>query len=139
MALTYEDMNSASAGNYDITAYALLHGVADFMGLQFTGLAATTVEDIGNIQLQQSYPNPVNKSLANSSFTVIEYQLSKPQHVHLELYDVLGRKVLTLDEGFRSADIYQVRVNTARLATGKYFYRLESGQDIQIRQLTIIK
>ncbi|MCK5453584.1 MAG: hypothetical protein KAJ16_04440, partial [Calditrichia bacterium] len=27
MALTYEDMNSASAGNYDITAYALLHGV----------------------------------------------------------------------------------------------------------------
>ncbi|MCK5453585.1 MAG: T9SS type A sorting domain-containing protein [Calditrichia bacterium] len=109
------------------------------MGLQFTGLAATAAEDIGDIQLQQSYPNPVNKSLANSSSTVIEYQLRKPQHVRLELYDVLGRKVLTLDEGYRTADIHRVQVNMARLATGKYFYRLESGQNVQIRQLTIIK
>ena len=139
MALTYEDMNSASAGNYDITAYALLHGVSDYLGLQFSGIAATTAEDLGDIQLQQSYPNPVNKSLANSSSTVIEYQLRKPQYVRLELFDVLGRKVLTLDEGYRTADIHRVQVNMARLATGKYFYRLESGQNVQIRQLTIIK
>jgi hypothetical protein len=139
MALTYEDINSASAGNYDITAYALLHGVADYLGLQFTGMTVVEAENIGNIQLQQSYPNPVNKSLANSSSAVIEYQLRRPHRVRLELYDVLGRKLLTLDEGYRTADIHRIHVNTAHLSTGKYFYRLQSGKDVQIRQLTIIK
>jgi hypothetical protein len=139
MALTYEDMNSASAGNYDITAYALLPGVADYLGLQFTGITAVGAENTGDIHLQQSYPNPVNKNLANSSSIVIEYKLSRPHHVRLELFDVLGRKVLTLDEGNRTTDIHRIPVNTAGLATGKYFYRLQSEQEVQIRQLTILK
>ena len=139
MALTYEDMNSPSAGNYDITAYALLHGIADYLRLQFTGITTVGAENIGNIQLQQSYPNPVNKSMSNSSVTMIEYQLSKPQHVRLELFDVLGRKLFTLDEGYRTADIHRVPVNAARMATGKYFYRLQSKQGVQIKQFTIIK
>jgi hypothetical protein len=139
MALTYEDMNSPTAGNYDITAYALLHGVADYMGIQLTGLGPNAQSDVREIQLHQSYPNPVDRNLSNSSFTLIEYQLNRPQHVHLELFDILGRKILTLDDGYRSADIHRVRVNTAKLATGKYFYRLKTGKDVQIKHFTIIK
>ena len=92
-------------------------------------LGSNVQNDAREIQLQQSYPNPVDRSHSKASFTVIEYRLHKPQYISLELFDVLGRKLLTLDEGFRSANIHQVRLNTAELATGKYFYRLETGKE----------
>ena len=139
MALTYEDMNCASAGNYDMTAYALLHGVADYLGLLFTGMAAAPDPQSTPVQLRQSYPNPVEAGSGMTSSAVIEYQLFKPQQVTLELFDVLGRKVFTLDQGYRSAELHRVVFNIAGLASGKYFYRLQGDNGIEIRQFTILK
>jgi len=36
MALTYEDMNCEAAGNYDSTAYALVLGVCEYIGLDLS-------------------------------------------------------------------------------------------------------
>ncbi len=139
MALTYEDMNCASAGNYDMTAYALLHGVADYLGLPFTGIAAAPEPQTAPVQLRQSYPNPVEAGSASTSSAVIEYQLFTPQQVTLELFDVLGRKVFTLDQGHRSAELHRVIFNISGLPSGKYFYRLQAENRIEIRQFTILK
>ena len=139
MALTYEDMNCASAGNYDMTAYALLHGIADYMGLLFTGISAAPFEQHEPLQLHQSYPNPVNARDGITTSTIIEYQLFTAQQVTLELFDVLGRKVASLDEGYRPAATYQLVFDISRLSAGKYFYRLRSGNRVEIKQFTIIK
>ena len=139
MALTYEDMNCVSAGNYDMTAYALLHGIADYMGLQFTGLEDVSASGNENIRLFQSYPNPVNMGQGASTSFYIEYQLSGPTRVKLELFDVLGRKILLLDEGLRNSSRYRVPVTISDLPSGKYFYRLLEGKNSHIRHLTIIK
>ena len=42
------------------------------------------------IQLSQNYPNPFFVS------TTIPYSISKPQHVKLDVYDILGRRVAML-------------------------------------------
>jgi len=139
MALTYEDMNCATAGNYDMTAYALLHGAADYLGLLFTGIAAAPDPQAAPDQLRQSYPNPVEAGSAVTSSAVIEYQLFTPQQVTLELFDVLGRKVCTLDQGYRSAELHRVVFNISGLSSGKYFYRLQGENRIEIRQFTILK
>ena len=38
MALTYEDMNCSDAGNYNITAEAIVRGVCDYLGINLAGI-----------------------------------------------------------------------------------------------------
>ena len=139
MALTYEDMNCSSAGNYDMTAFALLHGIADYLGLQYTGLVQNAAVEGENVNLFQTYPNPVNMSLGTLSSITIEYQLAGPSQIKLELFDVLGRKLATLDEGHRSGSLHRIPVNITGLPSGKYFYRLFDGTNAYMRHFAIIK
>ncbi len=55
MALTYEDMNCASAGSYDKTAYAILHGISDY----FEIVSSVSYADYRDISMNiRAYPNP---------------------------------------------------------------------------------
>jgi hypothetical protein len=68
--------------------------------------------------ISQNYPNPFNPS------TMINYQLPVSKHVTLKVYDILGREVETLVNGFKSAGSYEVEFDGSRLSSGVYFYRL---------------
>ncbi len=136
MALTYEDMNCSSAGKYDSTAFALLHGIADYLDVVTTILVDRQPREEGFV-LQQNYPNPVYLSSSTAQRTVIQYSLERSGAVRLVLYDVLGRRVATLDEGYRQAGEHRVFSNLARLAEGIYFYRLETPWRAQSKRLLI--
>ncbi len=137
MALTYEDMNCTAAGNYDSTAFALLHGIADYLGLVSTiTFSQPEAQDV--MELHQNFPNPVSLQAANRS-TVIQYRLDQPRSIRLVLYDVLGRQVAMLDEGVKSAGEHHLFYNVSGLAEGIYFYRLETGQRVQTRKLIVIR
>jgi hypothetical protein len=71
--------------------------------------------------LEQNYPNPFNPS------TTIQYQLPTASDVRLEVYDLLGRKVMTLVNAKQMAGNYSVQLNAASLASGVYFYRLQAS------------
>jgi hypothetical protein len=71
--------------------------------------------------LEQNYPNPFNPT------TSINYQLPIDSDVRLEVYDLLGRKVMTLVNATQVAGTYSVQLNAALLASGVYFYRLQAG------------
>jgi len=58
MALTYEDGNCASAGSYEITAFALLSGIADYLELEMLG----TDDFTSNSNFLNVYPNPILQS-----------------------------------------------------------------------------
>ena len=140
MALTYEDMNCTSAGNYDLTAYALLHGVADYLGLVQTAIVRDNRGAApAGPTLAQSYPNPVQLSAGSATATVIQYELNTPQRVRLAVYDILGRRIAVLDQGFRAAQTHRVFFDASRLATGMYFYRLETAAGVQVRQLSVVR
>ncbi len=92
-------------------------------------------------QLNQNYPNPFNPT------TAISYQLSAYSHVTLKVYDVLGRLVKTLVDGYKSQGRYSINFDANNLASGIYFYQLRvvdpslgSGHDfISTKKLMLIK
>ncbi|HQV30834.1 MAG TPA: M14 family zinc carboxypeptidase [Calditrichia bacterium] len=136
MALTYEDMNCSTAGNYDQTAFAILHGVGDYLGLVQTGIAGDRPVP-ADADLEVSFPNPL--VLGKNSHAIIVYQLDRAQSVRLALFDLLGRRVKTLDEGWREEGEHRIFVNGESLASGRYLYRLETAGGVLSRQLTIVK
>jgi len=71
--------------------------------------------------LYQNYPNPFNPS------TVILYSVAADGPVTLRVYDVLGREVRELVKGFQTAGRHTASFDGSGLASGMYFYRLESG------------
>lgn len=88
--------------------------------------------------LAQNYPNPFNPE------TVIRYQLSVASDVELAIYDVLGRKVVTLVAARQGAGRYQVRWNGRdRLGwmagAGVYYYRLSAGGLSAVRKLVLLR
>jgi hypothetical protein len=91
----------------------------------------------GEFNLAQNYPNPFNPS------TVIDYTLSNAGDVSLKVYNVLGVEVATLVKARQDAGRYTVpfsAIEGARsLPTGVYFYRLESGSQVAMKRLILLK
>ncbi len=83
--------------------------------------------------LYQNYPNPFNPS------TTIEYALPQPSHVVLKVYDVLGNEVRILVNGKQPAGHHQVHLDAKDLPDGVYFYRIQAGDFVQTKKLTLLK
>jgi hypothetical protein len=67
-------------------------------------------------------PNPFNAS------TTISYTLQAASQVSLNAYDVSGRLVSTLVDGWREAGSHQVTFDGSGLASGIYLYSLKAGR-----------
>jgi hypothetical protein len=89
--------------------------------------------------LEQNYPNPFNP------VTRIAYALPHSGRVQLSVYDLRGRKVLTLADNLRqSAGLYSFDVDARSLTSGIYVVRIQiaydnGGGDMQNRKMVLIK
>lgn len=84
--------------------------------------------------LEQNYPNPFNPT------TVINYHLPENSVVSLRVFDMLGPEVASLlDRERRSAGSHAVTFHAENLSSGVYIYRLEAGNTVLTRKLTLIK
>ncbi|HSD64567.1 MAG TPA: T9SS type A sorting domain-containing protein, partial [Ignavibacteriaceae bacterium] len=83
--------------------------------------------------LQQNYPNPFNPT------TLIQYSIPADQHVALNVYNLLGQKVMTLVDGMQKSGQHEVNFNASNLASGVYFYKLEAGTQSSIRKMILMK
>ncbi len=102
-----------------------------------TGPLAVGGSDMRRSSLGQNYPNPFNPS------TRITYTLHDPGQVHLTVFDMTGREVNRLVEQFQNAGTYEIAWNSSaeglRLASGTYFARLQVGDEVSIRKMTLMK
>ncbi|NQV14018.1 T9SS type A sorting domain-containing protein [bacterium] len=80
-----------------------------------------------------AYPNPFNGA------TTIPYTLIQPADVSLEVYDLLGRKILTEYCPFRSAGSHSFRLDTQALSSAVYLVRISSRGEHHIQKLTLLK
>ena len=83
--------------------------------------------------LKQNYPNPFNPA------TVIPYDLSESAYVKVEIFDLLGRRLVTLVYDLKPAGQHQVRFDKGNLSSGTYLIRLETGAFTATRKLTLLK
>ena len=98
----------------------------------------TGVDDetlLKEFSLEQNYPNPFNPS------TVIQYSVPSESVVKLEVFDLLGQKVSTLINEYKTAGKYQAEVNMSanNFVSGVYFYRLTAGKTILSKKMMLIK
>ncbi|MFQ5582980.1 MAG: T9SS type A sorting domain-containing protein [Calditrichia bacterium] len=99
----------------------------------FTAIGDVSSPLIASFELHQNYPNPFNPE------TTIQYTLAQAGRVSLKVFDILGREVATLVEEQQKAGDYSVMFYAGNLASGMYFYRLESGGFIQTRKMLLVR
>ncbi len=83
--------------------------------------------------LRQNFPNPFNP------VTEIRYQLPEDSYVKLKIYDELGREVEVLVERFVEAGYHSVLWDTKDMASGVYFAKMEAGDFIAVRKMTLVR
>jgi hypothetical protein len=98
----------------DASAWAVLNpeilvGVAD--------PAASRLPE--RFELMGNFPNPFNPS------TQIRYAVAKESKVTIQVYDVLGRSVASVNAGVKQAGVHETSFSASSLPSGAYFYRVE--------------
>ena len=93
--------------------------------------------------LAQNFPNPFNPE------TWIPYQLNKATEVSIQIYNVSGHLVRTLDLGWQATGSYMTPSSAAywdgrnavgeRVASGIYFYTLQTADFTATRRMVILK
>lgn len=83
--------------------------------------------------LKQNYPNPFNPT------TAIKYEVAKNSHIKIAVYDMLGREIQTLVNEIQSAGSYIVQFSGARLSSGVYICRVQSGAFTQSKKMMLLK
>ena len=83
--------------------------------------------------MHQNYPNPFNPS------TKISWQSPVGSHQTLEVFDALGKEVVTLVDEYKLAGRYEVEFNTEDLSSGIYFYRLQAGAFNETKKMILMK
>ncbi len=84
-------------------------------------------------RLEQNYPNPFNPS------TTIEFDLKEAGLTTLKIYDVMGREVATLINKNMNPGYYKVIFQNPNMASGMYFYKLQSGKFTSIKKMVLVK
>ena len=83
--------------------------------------------------LSEAYPNPFNPS------TSITYGIPKGADVKLVVYDIWGREVARLVNGYQDAGYHSIIFDASHLPSGEYFYRLQAGPFVASDQITLLK
>lgn len=80
-----------------------------------------------------NYPNPFNAS------TTIEYSLPAAANVTIEIFDILGRKVETLFDGYQQAGQHRLTWDAADMSSGVYLYKINAGGLSETKQMLLLK
>lgn len=97
----------------------------------------TTTAEIqkpSKFELLQNYPNPSNPS------SKIDFKMPFDGNISLKVYDISGKEVAILIDGYRTSDFYSVKFDGSDLPSGIYFYRLitENGKESFTKTLKMI-
>jgi hypothetical protein len=101
------------------------------------GPITTSVRELNEVPnsvvLHQNYPNPFNPT------TQISFELPQAMQVKLTVFDMLGREVSTLVNSTAKAGLSTVNWNAANASSGIYYYRLQAGNSVVTKKMTLIK
>jgi len=83
--------------------------------------------------LAQNYPNPFNPS------TKINFAIKSNGNVTMKIYNILGKEVATVVNEYKTAGTYSVDFNATNLASGIYFYKIQSGSFTDTKKMVLVK
>ena len=125
---SFVDGNLAS-GNY---TYRLKQ--IDFDGsFSFSDEVNVDVSNPIQFELSQNYPNPFNPS------TTISFTIPQSSMVTLKVYNALGQEMKTIVSQNLEAGQHSITFEASDLNSGIYFYKLEAGNFVEVRKMTLLK
>ncbi|UCF05174.1 MAG: T9SS type A sorting domain-containing protein [bacterium] len=78
-------------------------------------------------------PNPFNP------VTRITFYLAEPRHVRISIYDVSGRLIEQLADGWREAGEHTIEWRAGGIASGIYFLHMDGGTISQTRKMILLR
>jgi hypothetical protein len=120
-----------------------LHRSSDIYARRYAGTktAIHSEQPIGipeSFELYQNYPNPFNPQ------TAIRYSLPRTDYVILEVFDINGRKIVTLVNDIQQAGSHEIVWNAKDkngkdLASGIYLYRFNTTSSLKTKKMTLLR
>ncbi len=95
------------------------------VGVTETAIALST--------LYQNYPNPFFQS------TRIGFEMIHPDVVTIDVFDMMGRKVMNLTNKHYDQGNYMLNLEAGSLTPGRYFYRMETSNEIIVKSMTMLR
>ncbi len=124
---TYQ--NSSNMMNYNLKTSSAM--VASFSKRLSNESEETHIAK--SYELSQNYPNPFNPS------TTIRYSLKENGKVKLSVFNLQGRKVAQLVNAAQSMGTYELTWDASSLPSGIYIYRLQAGEFVDTKKMTLLK
>lgn len=120
------------------TRYSYRIGIFDEESLQILFETDPISAPVLPLTLRQNCPNPFNPS------TTINYYLPDKKHVFLTVYDVQGRKIVSLVNEVQPTGWHTVTwngrdANGISVSSGIYFYRLVGGKETISRKMILLR
>jgi hypothetical protein len=113
---------------------------SDYIGIDALSITRSSAVSISNLSqasglysLEENYPNPFNPS------TTFTFSIPEASFVKLAVYDVQGREMEVLVNGYTKSGSYKVNFNASGLPSGVYFYRIESGKYSASKKMLLVK
>ena len=104
-----------------------------------TNIAASkSRENCVSFNLKQNFPNPFNSS------TSILFQVNYPTQIKIRIYDINGKHVRNLFNGFRKTGTYKIIWDgtddkSRRIVSGLYFCKMTDGNQVSVRKVTLLR
>ena len=106
------------------------------IGNGFNTLALSRERDLSQpsaYSISDAYPNPFNP------VTSFEYTIPEDGMVQVAIYDISGRMVSELVNGYQSAGTYPVVWDAQKLSSGVYMVNMTAGDYSTIQKVMLIK
>ena len=117
---------------YEADALTYRLAQVDLDGSVHHSKALTVERAVDAVALRRTFPNPARQQVT------VQYALPDAQAATLRLYNVLGRRVKTIDRPNQQGR-QTVRLNVSDLTSGTYFLRLTAGETTRTRRLTVVR
>ncbi|MBN2172496.1 MAG: T9SS type A sorting domain-containing protein [Bacteroidales bacterium] len=83
------------------------------------------------LEISQNYPNPANGS------TEVAVNLKQAGNLSLEVTNMAGQVVYTVNKGYAHAGLNKISVNVSDLTPGVYFYTVNAGKETATRKMMV--
>ncbi len=88
--------------------------------------------------LEQNYPNPFNPT------TTISFSVPQASSVTVKVFNMLGQEIVTLADGYFAPGLHELQWNASdasqvRVASGVYFYAVESADNRLVKKMVLLK